>query len=215
MYSVIKWLTYLAQITGNFWGPDWWMSPKVRAAAAWDHFIFLEEGFLDYLKYEFWLVVVPFPRNFLFLFLIPCQLVLMFEIRNDFCCHLEWVGRLCPTHLIWLATHYFQIKFYWNVLILISVLSVDVFLWQWQSWVVATEILCLAKPKTFLIWPLTEKCVDSCFGEMGLGSFLVHLYTRDVVLGSATNLLHLAFASRPQHPVRHKNQSSCSCHTVW
>lgn len=51
-----------------------------------------------------------------------------------------------------------QIKFYWNVaMLIIYILSTAVFALYQQSCIVATETIWSAKPKTFTIWPFTEK----------------------------------------------------------
>ena len=51
-----------------------------------------------------------------------------------------------------------QIKFFWNVaMLIIYILSTAVFALYQQSWVVATETIWSAKPKTFTIWLFTEK----------------------------------------------------------
>ena len=113
---------------------------------------------------------VPFQRHFMhvqetmYIFSLLTQIVAFRTycfLAAQYCT--TGGSKLWPTSQVWPAACFSQIKVYWNIaMLIIYTLSMAAFALHQQSWIAAAETLWPAKPKTFTIWPFTEKVANPC-----------------------------------------------------
>lgn len=152
-------------------------------------------------------------RNFLFLFLIPYQLVLsVSDQKLPLQSFRTGTGKLHPTHLIWPVTLFFKSSFIGTHPLLIHLCIV------YRSFSCYSGRVEQLQQKSYvsqslrhlLIWLLTKSLLTPASEKWAQAYFWFTFTLKMQSFGVCFHLLPLAFVSCLQHAARHKSQSSCS-----